>query len=84
MPTVQNLAVALSNENMAKCHFFFHGVYSSTGDRISYITSYFTKQNSLGDKGEVQTACCGNQGRVLVGVQTGEGLPEGSGILVFF
>lgn len=81
---MQRLAVALRNENTAKCNFFFHGVYSSTGDTNSYITSCFTKQNSLGDKGEVQTACCGNQGRVLVGVQTGEGLPEGSGILVLF
>lgn len=80
---MQSLAVALRNKNMVKCNFFFYGVYNSMGDTNTYITSCFTKQN-LGDKGEVQTACNGNWRGVLVGVQMGEGLPEGSGILELF
>lgn len=75
---MKSLDLALRTENTVRCNFFFHGVYNPNTDTC--ITSCFTKQNSLGDKGEVQVACCGNPEEGFSGCVHGGGTPEGGGV----
>lgn len=44
------------------------------GEPDTVITSCFTKQNKLGDKGEAQVACCGNPEQAFGGRELGRGL----------